>query len=413
MFSLFNTLTRRVEPFKPIDDKKVKMYTCGPSTYQPPHIGNYCTFLFEDVLQRYLEYSGYQVTRLMTLTDVEDKALAQAKKENVSVEKLTQRNEEILFRDFDFLKIKVPNYTVKASSVIDQSAKMISTLVKKDYAYWHRQGDAMNAYFDPLKFAGFGKLARLDISKWPKKKRRFHKDTYPGTPWNKGDFILWHGCRGGEACWETEIGKGRPAWNIQDAAIVTKHLGFSIDIAAGGTDNLVRHHDYTLAVAEAVSGLKFASFWLHGAHLFVESSKMSKSKGNVVYPEDLAAKGYAGDQVRFFLICRHYRRKLNFTYENLDASSRRLDSFKDMVQNLRKAESLSPNEKAKQVLGAIVPSFEEAMNSDLNVKGAFDCLFGIVSKLNSLNEKGRLSAQDVKLALEKLERVDHVLRIIF
>jgi cysteinyl-tRNA synthetase len=155
MLNLFNTLTRTVEPFKPIDDKKVKMYTCGPSTYQPPHIGNYRTFLFEDVLPRYLEYSGYEVARLMTLTDVEDKAIAEAKKENVSVEELTLRNEDVLFRDFDFLKIKVPNYTVKASSVLDQSAKMISTLVKKDYAYWHKHGDALNVYFDPLEIRGF------------------------------------------------------------------------------------------------------------------------------------------------------------------------------------------------------------------------------------------------------------------
>src|SRR4030066_740539 len=149
MLGLFNTLTRRVEPFKPIDDKKVKMYTCGPWTYKPLHIGNYRTFLFEDVLQRYLEYLGYEVARLMTLTDLEDKALAEAKKENVSVEELTRRNEDVLFRDFDFLKIKVPNYTVKASSVIDQSARMISTLCKKVYAYWHKHCDAMNAYFNP------------------------------------------------------------------------------------------------------------------------------------------------------------------------------------------------------------------------------------------------------------------------
>ena len=413
MLCLFNTLTRKVEPFKPIDDKKVKMYTCGPSTYQPPHIGNYRTFLFEDILQRYLEYSGFEVVRLMTLTDVEDKALAQAKKENISVEELTRRNEEVLFRDFDFLKIKVPNYIVTASSVIDQSAKMVDALVKKDYAYWHRHGDSINAYFEPLKFAGFGKLARLNMNKWPKKKRRFHKDTYPGTPWNRGDFILWHGCKEGETCWETEIGKGRPAWNIQDAAIVTKHFGFTVDIAAGGIDNLVRHHDYTLAVAEAISGLKFANFWLHGAHLFVEGSKMSKSKGNVIYPEDLATKDYTGDQTRFFLLYRHYRSKLNFTYEKLDAASRRLDSFKNMIQDLRKAESPSPSEKAKKLLCAIVPSFEEAMNNDLNVKSAFDCLFDIVSKLDSLNRKGRLSAQVAKLALEELTQVDRVLKIVF
>src|SRR3972149_5989871 len=298
MLGLFNTLTRSIESFKAIDDKKVKMYTCGPSTYQPLHIGNYRTFLFEDLLQRYLEYLGYEVTRLMNLTDLEDKALAQAKKENVSVEELTRRNEEVLFRDFDFLKIKVPNYTVTASSVVGQSAKIIGTLVEKGYAYWHKHGDAVNAYFDPLKFAGFGKLARLDMSKWPKKKRPFHKDTYLGTPWNRGDFILWHGCREGETCWETEIGKGRPAWNIQDAAIVTEHFGFKVDIAAGGIDNLVRHHDYTLAVAEAVSGMEFANFWLHGTRLCIKASKTSKRKGNVIYPQNLATKGCAGDQTR-------------------------------------------------------------------------------------------------------------------
>jgi cysteinyl-tRNA synthetase len=161
---------------------KVKMYTCGPSTYQRAHIGNYRTFLFEDVLQRYLEYLGYNVTRLIALTDVEDKALAQAKKEKLSLEELTQRNEDRFFQDFELLKIKVPDYTVKASTVIDQAAKLTATLVGKGYAYWHRHNGAENAYFDPLKFEGFGKLARLDMSKWPKKKRRFHQDTYPGIP---------------------------------------------------------------------------------------------------------------------------------------------------------------------------------------------------------------------------------------
>ena len=173
---------------------KVKMYTCGPSTYQRPHIGNYRTFLFEDILQRYLEYLGYRVTRLITLTDVEDKAIAQAEKERLSVEELTRRNEDIFFRDFELLKIKMPDYTVRASAVVDQAATLIKALMEKGYAYRYTHNGAENAYFDPLKFAGFGKLAHLDMSKWPKKKRRFHKDTYPGTPWNKGDFILWHGC---------------------------------------------------------------------------------------------------------------------------------------------------------------------------------------------------------------------------
>jgi cysteinyl-tRNA synthetase len=180
-------------------------------------------------------------------------------------------------------------------------------------------------------------------------------------------------------CWETEIGKGRPAWNIQDAAIVTEHLGIQVDIAAGGIDNLARHHDYTLSIVEAVSGEKFANYWLHSAHLCVNGSKMSKSKGNVIYPDDLAGKAYTGDEIRFFLICRHYRRKLNFTYEKLDAARRRLDGFKSMVQDLGTAGPSKPSDQAKRLVCAIVPRFEDAMNDDLSVKGAFD-VFSISSR---------------------------------
>jgi cysteinyl-tRNA synthetase len=393
---------------------KVRMYTCGPSTYQRPHIGNYRTFLFEDVLQRYLECLGYSVTRLITLTDVEDKAIAQAKKENVSLEELTRRNEEAFFKDLELLKMKIPDYTVRASTVVDQTAKLVKTLVAKGYAYWHTHNGARNAYFDPLKFEEFGKLAKLDMSKWPRKKRRFHKDTYPGTPWNKGDFILWHGCKKGEsACWETEIGRGRPAWNIQDAAIVTKHLGFTIDVACGGIDNLVRHHDYTIAIAEGVSGKKFANYWLHGAHLFVDGKKMSKSIGNVYYPEDLLAKGYRNDHVRFFLIYWHYRKKLNFTFKKLAETSQRLDAFTGMVQNFRKAKSANPSEKAKQLAGSIIPIFEENMNNDLDVKAAFDELYRTVSELHGIMKKERLSAEDANAAMSGLHRIDSVLRVVF
>jgi cysteinyl-tRNA synthetase len=413
LLNLFNTLTREVEPFQAADDMNVKMYTCGPSTYQRPHIGNYRTFLFEDILQRYLEYQGYKVTRLMTLTDVEDKAITEAKKENVSLEELTSRNEAQLFKDFELLRIKVPNYTVRASTVITQSAELVKTLVEKGHAYGHEHEGGLNVYFNPQKFKGFGKLARLDTDKWPKRKRRFHKDTYPGTPWNRGDFIIWHGCKEDEVCWNTEIGRGRPAWNIQDAAIVTQHLGFHVDIAAGGIDNLVRHHDYTLAVAESVSGRKFADYWFHGAHLFVEGSKMSKSEGNVIYPDDFAAKGYGGDHVRFFLIYGHYRKRLNFTLEKFAAVSRRLDDFKSMVLNLQKAASPKPNEKAKKLVCRIVSGFEENMNNDLDVKGGFGCLFDVVSKLDILRKQDRLSTQDATSALEALEQVDRVLKVIF
>jgi cysteinyl-tRNA synthetase len=403
-----------MEPFKPIEDTQVKMYTCGPSTYQRAHIGNYRTFLYEDIVQRYLEYTGYKVTRLITLTDVEDKAIAEAKKEGLSVEELTSRNEAKFFRDFELLKIKVPDYTVRASTVVDQSVALIKALVEQSCAYWHEHEGAENVYFDPLKFGGFGKLAHLDISKWPKKKRRFHLDTYPGTPWNKGDFVLWHGCNRGESvCWDTEIGRGRPAWNIQDAAMVTKHLGFNIDLACGGIDNLVRHHDYTLAVAEAVSGKTFARYWLHGAHLLVDGKKMSKSRGNVYYPDDLLARGFSDYHVRFFLIYGQYGEKLNFTWEKLAETSRKIDAFKSMVQDLEKANATRSDEKAKHLATTIVSGFDACMDKNLDVKAAFDTLYSKVEALHRLLKQGKLAFEDAKAALTGLRGVDRVLQVIF
>ena len=411
MLKLYNSLNRKTEPFKPLEDKEVKMYTCGPSTYQPAHIGNYRTFLFEDILQRYLEYLGYNVKRLMTLTDVEDKAIAQTKKDNIAVEELTRKNEAVFFRDFEILKIKKPDLAIRASTAIDQATKLIAQLVEKGTAYWYTYNGAKNVYFAPLKFKDFGKLAHLDMRKWPKKKRRFHKDTYPGTPWNLGDFVLWHGCKQDDVCYRTSIGSGRPAWNIQDAAIVTKHLGFTVDLGCGGIDNLVRHHDYTLAVAEAVSGTQFSRYWLHGGHLFVEGKKMSKSKGSVYYPSDLLAKGVSGGQMRFFLIYGHYRKKLNFTFEKLAQTSQKLESFRQMVEHLEQTKPISQTEKQENATSNIVSDFENHMNNDLDVKSAFDSLCETISGLYERRQS--LNSKEIKNVLNGLRRVDSVLQCIF
>ncbi len=411
MLNLYNSLTRKIEPFQPEEDAQIKMYTCGPSTYQPAHIGNYRTFLFEDILQRYLEYLGHKVNRVMTLTDVEDKAISQAKKENLTVEELTHKNESIFFKDFEVLKIKKPDYPVRASTAVDQAVNLISKLLEKGIAYYFSQEGAKNVYFDPLKFKGFGKLAHLNMSKWPEKKRRFHKDTYPGTPWNMGDFVLWHGCEQDDVCYQTPIGRGRPAWNIQDAAIVTKHLGFMIDVGCGGIDNLVRHHDYTLAVAEAVSGKQFSRYWLHGGHLFVDGKKMSKSKGNVYYPKDILAKGFSGGQLRFFLIYRPYRQKLNFTFEKFAQTTQKLDSFKSMVADFEIGKPLSQSEKQETLTDEISAGFEEYMNDDLDVKSAFDHIYQTVSDFH--NKRQSLSTKEVKNVLDGLHRVDSVLQCLF
>ena len=412
MLKLYNSLTRQIEPFKTTENMTAKMYSCGPSTYQAPHIGNYRTFLFEDILQRYLEYLGYRVQWLMTLTDVEDKAIAEAKRKNSSIEELTRENEAQLCRDFELLRVKAPSIMARASTAVAQSAKLMKILVEKGHAYWYTYKGRRNAYFVPKSYPGFGKLSHLNTGMWPKQRRRFHKDTYPGTPWNKGDFVIWHGCKDNELCYETEIGRGRPAWNIQDAAIVTQNLGFHVDIATGGTDNLVRHHDYTLAVSESVSGRAFADYWLHGAHLLVEGAKMSKSKGNVIYPHDLTMKGFTGEQIRFFLIYGHYRKRLNFTFAKLNVASGKLDAFQKMVVSLRKPKSSSSRNGAEKIVSGIVSGFEECMSNDLDVKGAFDSVFNNLIRLDKLRKNAELSVHDAKAALEGLERIDRVFRVI-
>jgi cysteinyl-tRNA synthetase len=407
-------LTSKTEPFQPAEDKKVKMYTCGPSTYQRPHIGNYRTFLFEDVLQRYLEYLGYKVTRLITLTNIEDKAIAQAEKEGLTVEELTNRNENIFFYDFEKLHIKRPQYTVRASTIVEQAAILTKELLEKGIAYKFVFEGAENIYFDPCKFPGFGKLAHLNMKKLPKKKRRFHLDTYPGMPWNRGDFILWHGCKKvDKVCWETEVGKGRPAWNIQDAAMVTKHLGFEIDIGCGGIDNLVRHHDYTIAVAEGVSGKQFSKYWLHGGHLFVDGKKMSKSKGNVLYPEDITSKGYKSEHLRFFLIYGPYKNKKNFTWKNLATTSHVLDDFKKNLQVIRDSEANSSSREAESLTRSLKLSFEEHMNNNLDVKSAFDALRLKTTALGDLAKEGKVGVQTAERITTTLKEIDSVLQVIY
>jgi len=410
---LLNSMTRKLEEFQPSDDKKVKMYTCGPSIYLLPHIGNYRTFLFEDVLTRYLEYLGYDVKRALNITDIEDKAITEAEKEGKTLRELTERNTKVFLEELQKLRAKSPTYLLRSSSSVGQAVSIIETLLKKGYAYWHEG----NVYFDPTKFKNFGKLYRLDLSRWPKEKRRFHKDTYPGNRWNLGDFILWHNYRkeDKEAYWNTSLGKGRPAWNVQDPATATQSLGFKLDVYCGGVDNLIRHHDYSIAIVESVSGESFAKVWLHGEHLFVDGKKMSKSRGNIIYPKDLVGRGCQWQHVRFFLINGYYRKRLNYTHKKFKTACNRLLKFKSMVEKLQKIEttSVKSDSKTSRLIPRLKDDFEGNMNNDLHVKKAFDALFIDLGKLLVAAEKGKVSGEDRKKAVDILKRIDQVVQVIF
>jgi len=410
---LYNTMTRQMEAFKPRESiGPVKIFTCGPSIYNWPHIGNYRTFLFEDILQRYLEFRGYPVERLINFTDVEDKAIVRANQEGLALEELTRPVAERFFKDCALLNINLPPPIARSTTSVDQAVYLIERLLEKQIAYWH----GADVFYDPLKFKGFGKLYGLDMNRWPKKKVRFYRDTYPGQRWNRGDFILWKSWRksDGDIYWETSLGSGRPAWNIQDPAMITKHLGAALDICCGGIDNLIRHHDYNIAVIEGVYGKTLAKYWLHGQHVLIEGDKMSKSRGNIVYVRDLLNRGYQPHHIRFFLIYQHYRSRLNLTEDHLNLTRGKVDTFRELVSRLQHQEPAKGRSEAdsEKLVDRLQIDFEDRLNDDLDVCGAFDGLFDKVSHLVRMDLHGRLGSRDRQRAQDILRRMDRVLKVL-
>jgi cysteinyl-tRNA synthetase len=407
MLKLFNSLGKRLEPFQPENLKRVTLFTCGPSVYQGAHIGNFRTFLFEDIVVRYLEYSGYRVKRGMNFTDVEDKAIQEAAARKTSLKRLTDKNIENFVREMKRLRMRIPDYLLRASEAVDESVEIIEQLLRLKVAYRYRE----NVYFDPLKFPGFGKLYGLDMSRWPVKKRRFHKDTYPGLNWNLGDFVLWHGCKKEDtACWDTRIGRGRPSWNIQDPSMISKHFHETLSIYCGGYDNLFRHHDYSIAILESIRPYPMARFWLHCYHLVVNGQKMSKSKGNIVYPDTLRSQGYDRDQIRFFLIYGHYRKKLNYSEQAIRLAADQLKRFKEKIKALEKRAGKNVNATLDgNAARKVKELFTDRMDDDLDVRGAFDALYDLLVTTN-MKDITRPVASGY---LKGLREIDRVLQVLF
>jgi len=411
---LHNTMTGTKEGLVPLTDRTLKLFTCGPSIYGSPHIGNYRSFLYEDILSRYLNYLGYTVERLINFTDVEDKSITRAGRNMEQLREITEAAAENFFKNCGLLHIRVPDFIPRSSTSVDQAVRLIKELLKKGVAYQH----GPDVFYDPLKFPGFGRLFGLDLTRWPQKKRRFRRDNYEGNRWNLGDFILWHGYRpqrDGDIFWETDLGKGRPAWNVQDPAMITKHLGFQIDIVCGGIDNLYRHHDYTIAIIEAVSGTTFANFWLHGEHVLLDGKKISKSKGNIIYPGDLLARGISAAGLRFGLISEHYRRKLDLTDLFLlekEERCRRLQSLARRFTGPLSAEGKENHEAEPHIEGLFL-DFEKFLNDDLRVGPACDALLHHLEHLELHREKTGLGSSQWSRIRKHLLQIDSVLQIIF
>lgn len=401
-------MTRNIEEFQPREKEAVKIFTCGPSIYQPAHLGNYRTFLFEDILVRYLQYSGYNVKRTLNFTDIEDKTIKEAEIAQIDIFELTHSNAEKFLRDFQKLHMLQPTYNPRATTSIDSAVKIIEKLLVSNHAYIYNE----NIYFDIRSFKNFGKLSHLKKSDWPKKIRRYHKDTYIGNNWNIGDFILWHGNRNEkDFSWDTSIGKGRPSWNIQDPAMLCATLGPTIDIWCGGEDNLIRHHDYNIAIMEAATEKELSKYWLHGGHLLVDGKKMSKSRGNVIYLDNLLKKGYTSQEIRFFLLSNHYKKRLNFTSKSIEQKTFRLRHLKNVLETLSNSSYNNENKNVSKLIKSIIPKFKSCMDENLDIILAFNSLEKIVFKLQNSYNKSEFSKKNAMELKKSIDSINEVLKI--
>lgn len=409
MLSLYNTMTRSVEPFKPRKKGEAAVFTCGPSIYRRPHIGNYRTFMYEDILVKYLEYCGFRVNRAIPLTDIEDKTILEARAKKKKIEDITGNVEKIFLSEAKTLGIKLTGKVQRTSECVDCSAEIIRALIEKGNAYRYR-GDI---FFAPLTYPDFGKLYRLDKKRWPDRTVHFRRDTYNGNRWNLGDFILWHGYRDGDIkWWDTSIGRGRPSWNIQDPSVVIRHLGRQIDINCGGIDNIYRHHDYNIAIMESYTGLEYARHYMHGQHLVVDGRPMSKSLGNILYPGDVFKHGCTARELRLFLFHTHYRKKLNFTKRRFEESCGRMPFIHDRTVKLVRKPGAASGEHArvKELVGRLARVFEENMNNDLAAGAAFDAVADIILELDKL--RSSMTPRNTADLLAVLGRIDAVFGVL-
>ncbi|HMO49735.1 MAG TPA: cysteine--tRNA ligase [Kiritimatiellia bacterium] len=403
--SFYNTLTRNLDVFTPIDAGRVRMYTCGPTVYNYAHIGNLRCYTFEDLLRRTLKYFGYEVFHVMNLTDVDDKTIRSSREKGVPLRDYTRPFIDAFFEDLATLNIERAEHYPAATDHVPEMIALIETLIEKGYAY---QSDDRSVYFSISKFPHYGCLCRLDLSGL-RPGARVAQDEYEKE--HIGDFALWKAWdeKDGDVYWESPWGRGRPGWHIECSAMSMKYLGSTFDIHCGGMDNIFPHHDDEIAQSEAATGHKFVHYWLHNAHLIVEGKKMSKSAGNFFTLRDLLARGYSGREIRYELISTHYRQSLNFTLAGLDAAKAalsRLDEFRARLQ-----------EHAGGAIAGTRPvwaadadaGFRSSLGDDLNISGAMAAVFEMLRSGNRALDAGALDAAGAAAALAVWDDFDRVL----
>jgi cysteinyl-tRNA synthetase len=399
----FNTYSRQIEEFQPLANKKIDIYTCGPTVYSRAHIGNFRAYIFEDLLQRHLEARGFKVHRVMNITDVDDKTIRGAREANVPLQKFTQQFKDAFFEDAQVLRIKRADEYPSATDqrYIDKMIAMIGALISKGLAY---QADDKSVYYRINKFPNYGHLAHFNLDEL-QATGRVKNDEYDKE--HIGDFALWKAWdeQDGDVKWDSPWGLGRPGWHIECSAMATTILGDQIDIHCGGVDNIFPHHEAEIAQSEGVTGKKFVNYWLHCAHLLVDGQKMAKSLGNFYAVPDVLAKGYTGRELRYALLRVHYRTQLNFTWDGMKEARESLSRIDGWLQRLREVDG----DKIAKVDNQLGHEFEDALDDDLNISAALGFLFETIRETNRAMDESKLDAKTPAAWLNWWNRINNVL----
>jgi cysteinyl-tRNA synthetase len=406
MLKLHNTLTSADEDFYPLEDGVVRFYTCGPTVYDYAHIGNFRTFVFQDLLRRYLEYRNYRVIHVMNITDVDDKTIHNARAQGMTLRDYTTKYTEVFLADCKTLRIQIPGLLPRATDHIPEMVALIQKLEEKGYTY-RKDG---SIYFSIASFPGYGRLSKADFSG---AQAGASVDTDKYEKENARDFVLWKAKKEGEDFWDTEIGPGRPGWHIECSAMSMKYLGETFDIHCGGVDLVFPHHENEIAQSECATGKPFVRYWVHPEFLIVEGQKMSKSLGNFFRLQDLADQGHAPEAIRYLLLSVHYRKQLNFTMDGLrqaQSSIQRLEDFMLRAKEIANAEEPSPDFSSE--VKAAREKFIDAMDADLNTSAALAVIFDFVRLAYQKDSQKLLSAGDARAAIGFLKEIDGIFNIL-
>jgi cysteinyl-tRNA synthetase len=400
----YNTLNNRIEEFKEIKKGEVNLYTCGPTVYDYAHIGNFRTFVSQDLMKRYLIYLGYRVNHVMNITDVDDRTIQKSRDLKVPLGQVTGKYIEAFFQDLDTLNVLKADVYPRATEHIGEMLDLIEKLEKNGYIY---QKDH-SVYFSIEKFREYGRLANISKENLILGKS-IDADSYDKD--NVQDFVLWKGKKEGEPHWPSKYGDGRPGWHLECSVMSMKYLGPHFDIHGGGVDLIFPHHENEIAQSQCATGEKFVNYWIHAQHLVLDTEKMSKSLGNQINLRDLLKKGYDPMVIRYHLLSTHYRKTLRFSLDGLERSRQSLKRITDFVFMLK---GLNAGGGKTVEISALIHDtelkFRENMDHDLNISGALGVFFDFIHQINLM--KDNLKKGDIPEIIAFVDRINSVIGVL-